>query len=345
MAMRFPWANSLLLILVALQALSGYFGFTTGRPPERWLLWLHGIGAYAVVLLLFWKSAIIVDVIGRGQRWSFRRLAFLVMLALLVLVLLSGLWWAFYGPRYLLGFSLISLHIFLAVGLLALVAWHTIAHRWILRQKASRDRRAFLNASALGAAGFVSWTLGGKATRLLAMPGASRRFTGSYERASFSPGFPNVSWINDRPDAIALESWRLAIDGTVRRPLLLEYEQLLTLARDGRQAILDCTGGWYSEQQWRGVSLAALLALAEPLPKSRSITCESITGYSRRFALEKADQILLATHVAGATLSHGHGFPLRLVVPGERGVHWVKWLTHIQLNATSHLLQPPLPLQ
>lgn len=345
MTMRFPWANTLLLILILLQAISGYFGFTAGRPPERWLLWLHGIGAYAMVLLLVWKGAIILNVFGRGRRWTVRRLAFLVMLVLLLGVLVLGLWWTFYGPQYLLGFSVVSLHIYLAVGLLALVFWHIIAYRWIIRQPKARDRRAFLNASALGVAGLVTWAVSGQARRLLSLPGARRRFTGSFEQASFSPSFPTVSWINDRPESVALEIWRLTVDGAVNHPLSLDYQQMLNMAGSNWKTILDCTGGWYTEQEWQGVPLHTLLDLAQPTADGRSITFRSITGYSRRFALERRHELLLATHVAGRPLSHGHGLPLRLVAPGERGVHWVKWLTHIQLNTTSHLLQPPLPLQ
>ncbi|MBC8074729.1 MAG: molybdopterin-dependent oxidoreductase, partial [Chloroflexales bacterium] len=33
-------------------------------------------------------------------------------------------------------------------------------------------------------------------------------------------------------------------------------------------------------------------------------------------------------------LSHGHGAPARLVVPGERGFIWVKWLVAIELRDT-----------
>jgi hypothetical protein len=343
--MRFPWANTLLLLLILLQAVTGYFGFTAGRPAERWLLWLHGIGAYAILLLLFWKGAIILDVFGRGRRWTLRRLAFLFMLALLLVVLLSGLWWTFYGPHYLFGFSVISLHIYLAVALFLLVAWHTIAYRWILNRPRSRDRRAFLSTSALAVAGLAAWAVSDQAKRLLALPGALRRFTGSYERASFSPNFPTVSWINDRPAPVDLDIWRLTVDGAVARPLTFDYDQLLALAPRDLQTILDCTGGWYTEQQWRGLPLATLLEMVATDSAARSITFRSVTGYNRRFDLQRGRQILLATHVAGRPLSHGHGFPLRLVVPGERGVHWVKWLTHIQLNTSSHLLQPPLPLR
>lgn len=343
--MRFPWVNTLLLALIILQALTGYFGFTAGREPERWLLWLHGVGAYAIVLLLFWKGTIILDVFGRGRRWTVRRIAFLLMLALLLITLLSGLWWTFYGPKYLFGFSVITLHIFLALAVFALVIWHFIAYRWILRVRTAADRRAFMRAAILGTAGMAAWGFTAQAKRLLALPGAGRRFTGSYEVASFSPNFPTTSWINDRPVPVDPETWRLVVDGAVRQPLTLTYDQLLNMAGRERQAILDCTGGWYSEQLWSGIPLQSVLALAQPAADSRSISFESLTGYGRRFALQRSDQLLLATHVAGQALSHGHGFPLRLVVPGERGLHWVKWLVRIRLNTTSHLLQSPLPLE
>ena len=54
---------------------------------------------------------------------------------------------------------------------------------------------------------------------------------------------------------------------------------------------------------------------------------------------------LLALAVAGRPLSDGHGFPVRLVAPDRRGVEWVKWIARIEVNETSHLWQPPLPLQ
>jgi DMSO/TMAO reductase YedYZ molybdopterin-dependent catalytic subunit len=220
-----------------------------------------------------------------------------------------------------------------------------IAYRWILKRPRSRDRRAFLSASIVGAAGVALWALSRRAKNLLSLPGAGRRFTGSFERASFSPSFPVVSWINDSPEPVVLEDWRLTVEGSVIQPLSLDYIQLMHLASKSRQAILDCTGGWFTEQQWYGVPLTAVLALAQPELGCQSITIESITGYARRFDIERSGNMLLATQVAGDILSHGHGFPVRLVIPGERGYQWVKWLKRIQLNTTSHLLQSPLPLQ
>jgi len=78
-------------------------------------------------------------------------------------------------------------------------------------------------------------------------------------------------------------------------------------------ATLDCTGGWNTTKSWRGVWVADLLGEAGPLSDAASVTFKSVTGYWRRFSLQEASRYLLATHVGGELLSHGHGYPLRLV--------------------------------
>ena len=110
-------------------------------------------------------------------------------------------------------------------------------------------------------------------------------------------------------------------------------------------AVIDCTGGWYSEQIWSGVGLDEVLALAGPGPDAASVTVRSATGYYRKFSMSEARSYMLATHVGDAPLSRGHGFPARLVAPDKRGFEWVKWVEEIEVNETSKWLQSPLPLQ
>jgi DMSO/TMAO reductase YedYZ molybdopterin-dependent catalytic subunit len=58
----------------------------------------------------------------------------------------------------------------------------------------------------------------------------------------------------------------------------------------------------------------------------------SHTGYRWGFALGELDDLLLATHVGGEQLAHGHGAPLRLVARDRRGFQWVKWVVRIELH-------------
>ena len=349
--MHYPWANIVLLLLIILQFVTGFFGFTNGRPDNRWLLWLHGIGAYAITWILLWKSSIVLQVYQRGTGLNWRRIAFAVMLMLLFATLLFGLLWTFNGPQYLFGFSLVTLHIFLAVPLLLIMAWHAWHLRWIFRVPQAVGRRTFLRALGAGLAGLGLWWTSGRLKAWQTLPGSRRRFTGSYETGSFTGNFPKVSWIADRPSPINPDAWQLTISGAVEQSLTLSYQELLEMvetelsADTSVTAVLDCTGGWYSEQVWSGVPVGRLLDLVRPTEEALSVTFEAISGYKRRFNLREAREYVLATAVAGQLLPHGHGFPARLVAPGQRGVNWVKWVSHIRLNTTGKHWQLPLPLQ
>ena len=93
------------------------------------------------------------------------------------------------------------------------------------------------------------------------------------------------------------------------------------------------------------MSVADLLRRAQPGAEARSLVFQSATGYDRRFPLSHAHRLLLATHVGGEALSASHGFPLRLIAPGKRGYHWVKWVTSMEVSDRPSWWQPPLPLQ
>jgi DMSO/TMAO reductase YedYZ molybdopterin-dependent catalytic subunit len=187
-------------------------------------------------------------------------------------------------------------------------------------------------AAGIAAGGLAAWQLQRPATALVGLRGAKRRFTGSYEVASFEGNaFPTTSWVADKPREIAAPGYRLAVDGLVDTPLDLALRSLE--AGDELVATLDCTGGFYSTQRWRGIALARLLERAGGArSEATHVRVVSHTGYRCSFGLADARGFLLATTVGDEPLSHGHGAPVRLVAPGRRGFEWVKWVERVELH-------------
>ncbi|MDQ4075485.1 MAG: molybdopterin-dependent oxidoreductase [Chloroflexota bacterium] len=342
--MRYPWANTVLLLLLLVQLATGVGALLSGSARFSWVLWLHGVGAYALVTILLWKGAIIWNVLRR-RKLTVLRIAFVLMALLLLAVLASGFYWTYVGPISFFGFSLMVVHGTLAVLLMAPLLWHLLARRWIFRVPAARDRRAFLRLGGSSLFALAFWR-GARSTKAaLEVPSATRRFTGSYEQGSMTGRFPRVSWLFDAPHPVDSATWRLTIEGAVQHSPHLSYDDLLRLPQDQVIETIDCTGGWYSTQVWQGVRVAHLLEMVGALPSARSITVEAVTGYKRRFGVDELQHYLLATHVADQPLTHGHGAPLRLVAPGHRGYDWVKWVVRLHVNESSKYWQPPLPLQ
>jgi len=324
--------NVALLAFLAIAFVTGWLAFAFATAPARWSLAVHAAGGFAIIAVLPWKSMVARRGLNRPRagRWASILLGILVVVSLVAGILHSTGVLVYLGPLTAMDF-----HVGAAIAAVPLVVWHAMARRVRIRPTDLSRRRA-LRAGALVAGAAVAYAGTEMLVRATGMPGAARRFTGSYEAGSFLPDqMPVSSWMLDAVPQIEAHPWRLAAGGRE-----WSYDELFAFD-DHVTATLDCTGGFFSTQEWAGARLDRLLGKAQ----GTSIRVRSATGYDRRFPVDAAGSLLLATRYGGQTLDPGHGFPARLVVPEGRGFWWVKWVNAIEVDDLPYWWQPPFPLQ
>jgi hypothetical protein len=331
--------NALILILFCTLGLTGLYGLVWPFPTA--LFEIHRIAGWALIVLIPWKGAISLRSLSRGWSRSLGRnlmilvsiLLTLATVTILVLVLLwkwqVGSYYVWIGPW---AYSAIGWHWGLALGLAPLFIIH-VWRRWPRPKRIDfSGRRQALKLMGFGAAALATWGAAETLAKFSENTGAQRRFTGSREEGSFAGNaHPVTTAPGEGKIKLDPEAWALRVTGAVTTPLTLAYQDVLAQSTSEVTTTLDCTGGWYTVQTWRGIRLTELLTQAHIRPEAMGIILRGVADYTAPFTLAQAEEILLATHVGEEVLNHVHGFPLRAVVPSRRGWHWVKWLTEIEV--------------
>jgi len=134
------------------------------------------------------------------------------------------------------------------------------------------------------------------------------------------------------------DTWSLTVDGQVDKALTLSYQDVLAQPMKQQYESLMCVsnevGGQYmSNALWEGIPLMDLLQRAGVKPGATKIVFHAADDYTDSIHLTKALEptTLLAVRMNGVTLPQGHGFPIRMLVPGIYGMKHCKWLTRIEV--------------
>lgn len=329
--------NTLILSLITVLGLTGLYGLVW--PFPSFLFEIHRVAAWALILLIPWKTIISFRSLKRGldsrpDRNVMMAVSIVLTIASLV-VIAFGLIWKWNLSEYYIrigryAYTAIGWHWGIAIGLSPFFLLH-VWRRWPRPKRVDfAKRRQALKLFGIGSAAIAGLSISEALAKNFVE--TAHRFTGSRERGSFTGlDYPVTSGPDQGKIRLKLETWKLHLTGAIENPLTLSYSDVLALSTSETIATLDCTGGWYSTQAWQGVRLVDLLNLAVVGPRATGIVLKGVLDYNAHFTLLQAQEILLATYVGGLVLDHRHGYPLRAVVPSRRGWHWVKWMTEIEV--------------
>ncbi len=183
-----------------------------------------------------------------------------------------------------------------------------------------------------------------------------------FDRDVFTPNdrfFVRWHW-GDIPTMIDVASFRLAIHGHVRTPLMLSLAQLLRMPRIEMAAVNQCSGnsrglfqprvpgaqwanGAMGNARWMGVRLRDVLDQAGVLADAVAVRFGGLDGltvpgaprFEKALAIDHArdGEVMIAFGMNGEQLPLLNGFPIRLVVPGWYSTYWVKMLSDIEVLA------------
>jgi DMSO/TMAO reductase YedYZ molybdopterin-dependent catalytic subunit len=135
---------------------------------------------------------------------------------------------------------------------------------------------------------------------------------------------------------VDITKWSFTISGLVETEQKLNFEQFTSLPQVKVFSDIHCVTGWSKlNNYWEGVSAQVIQDLSTALPEAKFVLIHAEKGFTTNLSLNDFLQpdVLFALGHTGGTLTAGHGYPVRLVVP--RLYFWksAKWVTGVEFMA------------
>jgi DMSO/TMAO reductase YedYZ molybdopterin-dependent catalytic subunit len=135
---------------------------------------------------------------------------------------------------------------------------------------------------------------------------------------------------------IDLATWEFRLFGLVDREVSLSWDQFMELPQVTSHSDIHCVTTWSKyDNDWAGVRISDVLALAGVKPEARHVMFHSYGGYTTNVPLDEVlyDDALFAHTYNGAPLPRDHGGPLRSVIPHLYFWKSAKWVRGMELMA------------
>ena len=136
------------------------------------------------------------------------------------------------------------------------------------------------------------------------------------------------------------KTWDFAVQGLVKNPVRLTYEEFLMLPTVVSVSDFHCVTGWSKlDNKWGGVAFKTISELVKPSREARYVTVVAEGDYTTSLPLEDLldDDVLLAYRLDDEPLEPEHGGPLRLVIPKKYAYKCAKWVRKLRFTEEQEL--------
>jgi sulfoxide reductase catalytic subunit YedY len=144
------------------------------------------------------------------------------------------------------------------------------------------------------------------------------------------PGLLHV--LNPSPQ-VDMANYRLTVHGLTATQLSLAYTDLQQFLMKEETELLICPTVFADNETLRGFSLSSLMNAAGVKPEAIQLVFRSLDNLQQNLSITDAlgEDAFMALEVDGQTLPREHGYPLRLIRPGQIGVFWLKCINDIEV--------------